>query len=178
MVATDFDPWCPWVQAARFEPRPLGVFAIMVLLRDWSEENIRISLLPSNAAFAKHVHSLTAGHLGLTGLCLNRLTSWAERQGQLTLAEWSRSAISRLPRILDTLHPYRLSEVDKMDGTPLNLLDEVSFQHPEVSEYIASIPYAYELDWSRADAPSLGFQVRRWSCLLAHVTAGALYGEH
>ena len=116
------------VQAARLEPRPLGASAIQKLLQEWSEENTGISLLPSVAAFAEHVYSLTAGHAGLTGVCLAQLTSLAERQGQLSLAEWSNFAIAKLPMLLHDLDTYRtiVSDVDKLDDSALNLLNEVS----------------------------------------------------
>ncbi len=91
------------MQAARLEPRPLGPYAIEKLLQDWSEQNTGINLLPSVAPFAQHVYSLTAGHAGLTGVCLAQLTSLAERQGQLSLAGWGRFAVAKLPMILHDL---------------------------------------------------------------------------
>ena len=132
------------MQAARLEPRPLEASANQELLQEWSEENAEISLQPSVTAFAKHVFSLTAGHAGLTGLCLAQLTSLAEHQGQLSLAEWSHFAVVRLPTIVHNTNPYYtvMSDVDKLDVMALNFLHEVSFHPPEIAKHLASIPDA------------------------------------
>ena len=132
------------MQAVRLEPRPLGASAIQELLQEWSDENAVISLLPSIAAFAEHVFSLTAGHAGLTGMCLAQLTSLAECHGQLSLAEWSHFAVVRLPMIIHHTDPYHtmFSDVDQLDNTALNLLHEVSFQPPKSAKQCAPIPDA------------------------------------
>ena len=111
-----------------YPTRPLGASAIRKLLQDWSEQNTEISLLPSIAAFAEHVYSLTAGYAGLTGVCLAQLTSLAKRQGELSLAKWSRFAVAKLPMILHNLDMYHtiMSDVDTLDNTALDLLNKVS----------------------------------------------------
>ena len=116
-------------QAARLEPRPLGASANQQLLQEWSEQSKHISLLPSISAFAEHVYSLTAGHAGLTGVCLDELTSLAQRQNQLTLAEWSRFAVATLPDSLHNLKTYNkiVSDVGKLDESTLDILNEVSY---------------------------------------------------
>ena len=118
-----------WVQAVTLKPRPLGASAIQELLQAWSEEHAGLSLLPLIAAFADQVYSLTAGHAGLTGVCLDQLTSLAERQGQLTLTVWSRFAVLELPVTLHALETYRkiVKDVDQLDNTASNLLNEVGF---------------------------------------------------
>ena len=144
------------MQAVRLEPRPLGASAVQELLQEWSDENAVISLLPSIAAFAEHVFSLTAGHAGLTGMCLAQLTSWAERHGQLSLAEWSHFAVVRLPMIVRYMDRYctMISDVDQLDNTALKLLHEVGFRPPRDCQTSCIHLCCNELEASGADDPS------------------------
>ena len=115
------------MQAAKLEPRPLKTSAILQLLQDWSKEHAEIKLLPSLHAFAEDIYSLTAGHAGLTGVCLAQLSALAERHGQLTLAAWSNFAAAKLPIILLDLGTYGriVQDVDGLDTSALELLNEV-----------------------------------------------------